>query len=73
MTNEGKYIFTYWNIPGRGESIRALMALGGFRFRGKFHTLPLPLPNPEDSELVPFDDGTWGKMKTQRPGEACRP
>ena len=43
MTKEGKYIFTYWNIPGRGESIRALMALGGLDFEENF--IPLP-PTP---------------------------
>lgn len=67
MAQEGKYIFTYWNIPGRGESVRALMAIGALDFEENFIPLPLPLPNPEDSELVPFDDGTWAKMKNTTP------
>ena len=67
MSENGKYTFTYWNIPGRGESIRALMAIGGLDFEENFVPLPLPLPNPEDSELIPFDDGTWGQMKNSTP------
>ena len=67
MAHEGKYIFTYWNIPGRGESIRALMAIGALDFEENFIPLPLPLPNPEDSKHVPFDDGTWAKMKNTTP------
>ena len=46
MAQDGKYIFTYWNIPGRGESIRVLMAIGDLDFDENFVPLFLPLPNP---------------------------
>ena len=39
MAQEGKYIFTYWNIPA-GESIRALMALRGLDFEENFSPSP---------------------------------
>ena len=43
------------------------MAIGGLDFEENFVPLPIPLPNPEDSELIPFDDGTWGQMKNSTP------
>ena len=54
MAQEGKYIFTYWNIPGRGESIRALMALGGLDFEENFVPLPLPCQTRKAANLFPL-------------------
>ena len=54
-----KYILNYWNIPGRGESIRVMLTLGGFEFENNFVPLPLPLENPEGVNPPPFDDGSW--------------
>ncbi|MEC8177218.1 MAG: hypothetical protein VX055_05425, partial [Pseudomonadota bacterium] len=63
MAQEGKYTFTYWNLPGRGESIRVLMTIGNLDFDENFVPLFLPLPNPEGSDPVPFDEAAWAKMK----------
>ena len=67
MAQEGKYTFTYWNLPGRGESIRVLMAIGALDFDENFVPLFLPLPNPEGSDPVPFDESAWAKMKNTTP------
>ena len=64
---EISYTLNYWNIPGRGESIRVLLALGGIKFENNFVPLPLPLENPENQSPPPFDDGTWGELKPQTP------
>ena len=62
-----KYILNYWNVPGRGESIRVMLTLGGFEFDNNFVPLPLPLENPEGVNPPPFDDGSWGKLKPETP------
>ena len=62
-----KYILNYWNVPGRGESIRVMLTLGGFEFENNFVPLPLPLENPEGVNPPPFDDGSWGKLKPETP------
>ena len=67
MEQTMSYKLNYWNVPGRGESIRVLLALGGIRFENNFVPLPLPLENPENQNPPPFDDGTWGKLKPQTP------
>ena len=61
------YKLNYWNVPGRGESIRLMLAIGGFQFENNFIPLPLPIPNPPDLSPAPFDDGTWSKMKGSTP------
>ena len=67
MSENEKYTFTYWNLPGRGESIRVMMAIGGLDFEENFVPLFLPLPNPEGSDPVPFDEATWAKLKNTTP------
>ena len=66
MTGD-KYILNYWNIPGRGESIRVMLTLGGLEFDNNFVPLPLPLENPKGISPPPFDDGSWGKLKPETP------
>ena len=61
------YKLNYWNVPGRGESIRLMLAIGGFQFENNFIPLPLPIPNPPDLSPAPFDDGTWSEMKGSTP------
>ena len=61
------YKLNYWNVPGRGESIRLMLAIGGFQFENNFIPLPLPIPNPPYLSPAPFDDGTWSKMKGSTP------
>ena len=65
--SQGSYTLNYWNVPGRGESIRVILTLGGIKFENNFVPLPLPLENPENQSPPPFDDGTWGKLKPQTP------
>ena len=65
--SKGSYTLNYWNVPGRGESIRVILALGGIKFENNFVPLPLPLENPENQNPPPFDDGTWGELKPQTP------
>ena len=48
-----KYTLTYWNIPGRGESVRLMLALGERRFSNDFTPLPLP------GERRPFKRGIF--------------
>ena len=66
MTDKG-YVLNYWNIPGRGESIRVMFALANVEFKNNFIPLPLPLDNPTDINPPPFDDGTWGRLKPKTP------
>lgn len=61
------YVLSYWNIPGRGESIRVILTLGGLKFENNFVPLPLPLENPVGTSPPPFDDGSWGKLKPETP------
>ena len=65
--NNKKYVLNYWNIPGRGESIRVLLTLGELEFENNFVPLPLPLKNPEGKSPPPFDDGSWGDLKPNTP------
>jgi len=65
--NEKPHILNYWNIPGRAESIRVLLAIGGIKFENNFVPLPLPLENPEGMIPPPFDDGTWANLKPNTP------
>ena len=57
--SQGLYTLSYFNVPGRGESIRVILAIGGIKFENNFIPLPLPLENPENQNPPPFDDGTW--------------
>ena len=61
------YKVTYWNIPGRGECTRIMLALGGLDFENDFVPLPFPIPNPESIDPPPFDDGTWTEKKPTTP------
>ena len=65
--SENSYTLNYWNVPGRGESIRILLALGGKEFKNNYIPLPFPLENPDDQNPPPFDDGTWGNLKPNTP------
>ena len=65
--SQGLYTLSYFNVPGRGESIRVILALGGIKFENNFIPLPLPLENPENQNPPPFDDGTWGELKPHTP------
>ena len=82
LPQEDRYILTYWSIRGRGARIRPLMAIGGpdflnnnyfkfldflFDFLKNFIAHPLPLPGPEKTEPVPFDDGPLGIKKNATP------
>ena len=67
MAQQGKYLLTYYKIPGRGESLRALMAAGGIEFEENNVPLPLPIPNPEGSDIVHFDPGAWAQLKGTTP------
>ena len=40
--SQGSYTLSYFNVPGRGESIRVILAIGGIKFENNF--IPLPLP-----------------------------
>jgi len=61
------YKLTYWNIPGRGESIRIMLTLGNLDFENHFTPLPFPIENPVNATPPPFDDGTWAKQKPKTP------
>lgn len=65
--DNNKYILNYWNIPGRGESIRVLLTLGGVAFENNFVPLPLPFDSPEGITPPPFDDTTWPELKPKTP------
>ena len=65
--SQGLYTLSYFNVPGRGESIRVILAIGGIKFENNFIPLPLPLENPENQNPPPFDDGTWGELKPKTP------
>ena len=65
--SKNKYILNYWNVPGRGESIRVMLTLGRLGFENNFVPLPLPLENPEGISPPPFDDGSWAKLKPETP------
>ena len=65
--SQNSYILNYWNVPGRGESIRILLALGGKEFKNNYVPLPFPLENPDNQSPPPFDDGTWGNLKPTTP------
>ena len=70
--SQGLYTLSYFNVPGRGESIRVMLAIGGIKFENNFVPLPLPLENPENQNPPPFDDGTWGELKPILHGELCQ-
>ena len=61
------YKLRYWNIPGRGESIRIMLTLGSLDFENDFTPLPFTIKNPENTSPPPFDDGSWAKQKPQTP------
>ena len=65
--NENVYKLNYWNIPGRGESIRIMLTLGGIQFENNFVPLPLPIKNPVGVSPPPFDDGSWRELKPTTP------
>ena len=67
LPQEDRYILTYWSIRGRGARIRPLMAIGGLDFLKNFIAHPLPLPGPEKTEPVSFDDGPLGIKKNGTP------
>ena len=66
MSN-GSHVLTYFNIPGRGESVRLMLTLGGSEFENKYIPLPIPLENPAGVSPAPFDDGSWGILKPNTP------
>mgnify|MGYP001166693370 FL=1 len=59
------YKLTYWNVPGRGESIRMMLALGDFDFENDF--TPLPFPISTDLSPPAFDVEAWMKLKPKTP------
>lgn len=65
--SDRKYVLNYWNIPGRGESIRVLLTLGGMNFENNFVPLPMPFGNPEGVSPPPFDEGMWPALKPNTP------
>ena len=65
--SEKEYVINYWNIPGRAESLRVLLALGGKQFKNNFIPLPFPLGNPDGLSPVPFDENVWTELKPKTP------
>ena len=61
------HVLTYFNVPGRGESIRLMLTLGKIDFENNYVPLPVPLENPIGVKPVPFDDGSWGRLKPNTP------
>ena len=41
--NDKQYIVNYWNVPGRGESVRVMLALGEINFKNNYIPLPFPM------------------------------
>ena len=41
--SQGSYTLSYFNVPGRGEIIRVMLAIGGIKFENNFIPLPLPI------------------------------
>ena len=65
--NDKQYIVNYWNVPGRGESVRVMLALGEINFKNNYIPLPFPMENPPGLKPIPFDDGTWNNLKPKTP------
>ena len=61
------HVLNYFNVPGRGESIRLMLTLGGLGFENNYVPLPIPLENPVGVSPAPFDDGSWGILKPNTP------
>ena len=49
------HVLNYFNVPGRGESIRLMLTLGGLEFENNYVPLPIPLENPVGVSPAPFE------------------
>ena len=57
------YVLNYWNIPGRGESIRVLLALGGIRFENIATAAAQCVPRAQFAENGAFESQYAGGCK----------